>query len=215
MRARRSFPLLLLGGVLAVAGTVAAQSGAPGVAPTAELLNSERIEQRFGSYGIEVVYADATLRLSKLFSTHDDGRIMRTFAVVGFPETAPAALAAEHRAVVDGGSIGATFSDAGWDVIKTQHQYFVIGVGPPVSDAMRVEPGTRAAAHAYRLAVQREDQRIEYALIIEIHHPDYLDQDDLVAIYGEEEVTWMPNSTRRLMEDGQRRLVEGGLALSE
>lgn len=182
---------------------------------SAQNLNSERIEQRFGSYGIDVVYSDTTLRLSNLYSLHADGRIMRTFAVVGFPESVHEALAAQHRAVLDGGSIGATFKDAGFDVIKTQHQYFHIGIGPPVSAAMAVEPGTRVAAHAYRLAVERDGLRIEYALILEIHHPDYLDQAALESIHGEEVVTWMPNSTRRLMEDGQRRLVEGGLSLGE
>jgi hypothetical protein len=35
----------------------------------AQILNSERIEQTFGSYGIEVIASEGSLRLSNLYST--------------------------------------------------------------------------------------------------------------------------------------------------
>ena len=46
-----------------------------------ELLNSERIAQRFGSYGIEVLESDGRVRVSNLYSNEQGGRICRTFAV--------------------------------------------------------------------------------------------------------------------------------------
>ena len=42
------------------------------------LLNSERVEQRFGNYGIDVLASEAGLRRSSLYSVEKDGRICRT-----------------------------------------------------------------------------------------------------------------------------------------
>ena len=39
---------------------------------SAQILNSERIEQTFGSYGIDVLYSDEVLRLSNLYSELGD-----------------------------------------------------------------------------------------------------------------------------------------------
>ena len=49
-------------------------------------LNSERIEARYGSYGIEVLESDTRIRESNLFSEHAGGRVTRTFAIVQYPE---------------------------------------------------------------------------------------------------------------------------------
>jgi hypothetical protein len=46
------------------------------------LLNSERISQRFGSYGIEILDASSDYRISNLFSDEDGLAITRTFAIV-------------------------------------------------------------------------------------------------------------------------------------
>ena len=49
---------------------------------------------------------------------------------------------------------------------------------------MHVAPGTPLAAHAYALDVAKGERSVPYALLVEIHHPDYLGRDDLPAIYG-------------------------------
>ena len=95
---------------LAVMFGVAAQLP---VSPERELLNSERIEQEFGSYDLEVLSSTPALRVSKLFSTQDGQEICRTFAVVAYPGEINDSIAAEHAAILDGGSIGATFTAAG------------------------------------------------------------------------------------------------------
>src|SRR5262245_42966767 len=51
----------------APAGAVRAQSSAA-VPAAPELLNSERIEQKFGSYGIAVLRSDERLRVANLYS---------------------------------------------------------------------------------------------------------------------------------------------------
>src|SRR5690242_11290346 len=48
-----------------------------------KLLNSERIEKKFGGYGIDVIYNSPRLRVSNLY---DGKKITRTLAVVDYPE---------------------------------------------------------------------------------------------------------------------------------
>lgn len=52
--------------------------------PVSALLNSERIAQRYGSYGIEVLASDCGLRVSDLYSGEQTDRVTRTLAVVRF-----------------------------------------------------------------------------------------------------------------------------------
>ena len=183
----------------------------------AQMLNSERIEQTFGSYGIDVWYSDARVRLSNLYSLHDGRRIMRSFAIVGYPETVTEAFASEHRAILAGGSIGTTFKAGGWEVLKTGHQYFAVAAEPMLSAAMQIDTGTSLATHAYRLEIVNGDRRFVYAWIIELHHPDYLQFDDLPPIYGppapaSEALT---AAVHELLQAGQKKLIEPGLALGE
>ncbi len=154
-----------------------------------ELLNSERIEQRFGSYGIAVLASDARVRVSNLYSNNPDrtaggGRICRTFAVVQYPAAVDPAFAAEHAAIVDGGSIGAVFAASGWRVLKAHLRYDEIAASARLAELLHVQSGTRLARHAYLLSVEREGTVFAYAAIAEIHHPDYLTLADLRAIYG-------------------------------
>jgi hypothetical protein len=150
----------------------------------AELLNSERIERRYGSYGVEVLEASATLRVSNLYSLEDGGRVCRTFAVVLYPDAIDPAVAEEHRLIVAGGSIGATFAQRGWQVDKSHRHFGTTRATPKVAALMSIAPGTELAVHVYGLAAARAETSIRYATIVEIHHPDYLDVGALIAIYG-------------------------------
>lgn len=181
---------------------------------SAQILNSERIEQTFGSYGIDVLYSDEKVRLSNLYSVHDGRHITRTLAIVRYPDEIDPAFAAVHAAILQGGSIGATFKAAGWEVMKDYHQYFRSYLSPLLAEAMDVPVDTPMASHAYDLEIMRGDQRFDYALIVEIHHPDYLKEQDLVEIYGPEVVIGMPDEVRTLLEQG-RALLEANLTLSE
>jgi hypothetical protein len=49
---------------------------------------------------------------------------------------------------------------------------------------MRVDVGTPLAEHVYVLDVAKGGRTIEYAALVEIHHPDYLGLEDLAEIYG-------------------------------
>jgi len=202
MRPSYRFGLVLL---LALAGSSA----------VVQILNSERIEQTFGSYGIDVVFSDEELRISNLYSLHAGRKVTRTLAFVGYPESIDPAIAGLHQTIVAGGSIGATFQAAGWEVVKTGHSYFRVGLPPAVVEAMDIDGPGPVAAHYYQLEVANGPERFDYALIIEMHHPDYLDEPALAAIYGPEQVVGMLESARLLFTRGMQRFTDAGLTLSQ
>ena len=166
---------------------LAVSSGAFGdvaATPERELLNSERIEQTFGNYGIEILSSTPLLRVSKLYSTEDGRKVCRTFAVVALPRETNGAIAAEHASILNGGSIGATFAAAGWRVSK-EHRYFgeLPSTGKVEALMGGIEPNL-LAVHVYTLSVSKGGEEIDYASIVEVHHPDYLDLVALIEIYG-------------------------------
>lgn len=153
-----------------------------------ELLNSERIEQRFESYGIEVLSHADGVRRSSLYSIADSDKVCRTYAVVQFMDAATPRVAAAHADVLAGESIGATFKSSGWEINKIT---LYIGSLPmqdpkhPIAILMRLEKGTDLAVHAYKLVLRKGEQTIEYAMIAETHHPGYLKVQELNSLYGE------------------------------
>lgn len=178
----------LLAFALALGACIASGAGlAPGADPQREPLNSERIAQRFGSYGVEILESDARLRVSSLYSLEQGGRVCRTLAVVVFPAVLDPGVAAEHRRILDGGSIGAVFAEGGWAITKRQR---LLGEVPGPAPADRLsrlmavsDPG-RLALDVYSLVVSRYGRSVDYATIAEVYHPDYLRLADLRALYG-------------------------------
>ena len=163
-----------------------ARPQSPAAATPRELLNSERIEQRFGSYGVAVLSTDPHTRVSSLYSDDPTSgtAICRTFAVVRYPDTLDPRLAPAHAEILAGGSIGAVLSAHGWRVQKTHVGYDETAATERLAALMRVAPGVRLARHAYVLDVQKAGETLAYAALVEIHHPDYLRVADLPATYG-------------------------------
>ena len=184
---------------------------------SAQILNSERIEQTFGSYGIDVLYSDEVLRLSNLYSELGDQKVMRTLAIVAYPEIVDEAFATEHQEILQGGSIGATFTAAGWEVVKTNLLFSEFRRGADLAELMGGEPAGWLATHAYRLDIVRPGERYRYATIIEVHHPDYLNVEQLQAIYSQAPPQDESNNSlvRQLALRGFEKLGELGLSLSE
>jgi hypothetical protein len=140
---------------------------------------------------------------------------MQLEGLVELPAAVDRALAPEHARILAGASIGASLQAAGWEVSKTGHGYFQAAAPAPVAAGMAIAPGTALAAHAYRLQLARRGRQLEYALIIELHHPDYLGESELEKIYGEEAEAELQADTRRLLERGMERLGRFGLTLGE
>jgi hypothetical protein len=169
---------------LAVVAGVAACQGALSQDGARELLNSERIAAAFGSYGVEVLETSPTIRVSSLYTTERAARTCRTFAVVLYPASVDPEVAEEHASIVAGGSIGAVFAANGWTVRKTHLRYGARAASDRLAALMRIAPGSPLAEHAYVLDVVRDSRVIQYAALVEIHHPAYLEAANLIGIYG-------------------------------
>ena len=150
----------------------------------APLLNSERIRQQYGSYGVQILQADGHKRISNLYSGAGDERICRTLALVEFATPMPQALEREHANIAAGGSIGEVFRDAGWTI--TKHSIAVTETEPAALDVdvaalMKLADRAPLATYVYRFDVQRGQQQYQYATITEIYHPDYQTSGDLTT----------------------------------
>ncbi|MBT8098150.1 MAG: hypothetical protein KJO82_00300 [Gammaproteobacteria bacterium] len=152
-----------------------------------ETLNSERIETRFGSYGVEIVSSQADRRRSNLFSVDNKGtRTCRTYAIVDFDHAGIDAAPAVHARVLGGGSIGSSFVAADWQVSKRSSYIGTLQQIPgthAIAKLMRLQSDADLAVHVYSLWIQKNASRFRYAQIIEVHHPDYLDESDLTRLY--------------------------------
>lgn len=168
-----------------VAIALLVQTPSPGQPPARELLNSERIAANFGTYGIEVLEQDEHVRVSNLYSFPRAGdRTCRTFAVVQYAPSIDPAIKTQHAAVVAGGSMGAVFTASGWQVRKRNLSYAERPATAKLEALMRIAVDTPLAEHVYALDVAKDGRTMEYATIVEIHHPSYLRVVDLVKIYG-------------------------------
>jgi hypothetical protein len=158
-----------------------AEQPVAGPGPT---LNSDRIRQQFGSYGVKVLRQDQQLRVSNLYSVHAERSICRTFAVVRFVQPTPAELAVEHAAIVAGGSIGEVLRQHGWQVDKRRLQLTALEAAPQSEPGrlMGLAEPTTLATDVYQLMVRRGTLALTYAVIAEIHHPDYLHANTLEAM---------------------------------
>ena len=150
-----------------------------------ELLNSERIEARFGSYGVEVLAQGPRLRHSSLYSLDSGARTCRTYAIVEFLNPEAEGIEVPHAAVRSGKSLGSTFREAGWRIRKQSLYTGPTVVGPEnrIAGLMRLTLEQPLALHVYRLHVERDSESVPYANVLEIHHPDYLSLEELDALY--------------------------------
>lgn len=148
-------------------------------------LNSDRIRERFGSYGIEVFEIADGVRRANLYSLEGQTPINRTLAYTTIYDV-PTEISDEHARIMSGQSIGETFRSGGWAVIKetiatgavTCHQ-----IRPDVAELLGIEPHSCVAVHGYHLIVRRGESSVDYATVLELHHPDYLDVDSTQALY--------------------------------
>ncbi len=151
-----------------------------------ELLNSERIKQRFSSYGIDVLNSENGLRRASLHSVENGSKVCRTCAVVRFDSVPADIIGNEHKQILEGASIGETFKTNGWTIYKETRYVGELQVpaeSSAVLELMALGADSRLAIHAYRLLLKKELQTIDYATIVEAHHPDYLSKDELTALY--------------------------------
>jgi len=152
-----------------------------------EVLNSERIKTRFGSYGVEIIEQDGETRRSSLYSTSNGKRICRTYAVVEFAGGDAFDSSGVHQKVVAGASIGSTFKSDGWEIRKETiyvGEVTLPDVHHPIGKLMHLQSTTNLAVHAYQLHIEKGSTSLHYATIIETHHPEYMDERELLELYS-------------------------------
>jgi hypothetical protein len=150
-----------------------------------QLLNSERIKKKFGSYGIEVLKTSPSLRISNLYSLSEGQKITRTFAVVQYPQTINPAYSREHQIIANGGSIGQVFKEANWNITKRNLFFGSLAATPDykkVYDLMGLKTPHELAVRIYQFQISKNELSYAYATIIEVHHPFYLSFNDLTRI---------------------------------
>ena len=151
-------------------------------------LNSERIESEFGSYGLEILSYENGLRRASLYSVHGSNKITRTYAIVHFDDVPKEIAGNEHAHILEGASIGATFKAAGWTISKGTLYIGTVSPGDDVhaiAALMNLDEASGLAMHVYKLGLRKDSQHIDYATIIEVHHPDYMNPDRLQRLYGD------------------------------
>lgn len=150
-------------------------------------LNSERIEQRFGSYGVHVIAQSGRDRATCLYSRETSGPVCRTVALVRFAYPEPPGLEAPLAEIRAGASLGQTIADYGYSITKLNREMEAVDIaqndGEVLAAWFRLEPPVALAAHRYRLDAVRNAERVTVAEVLELHHPAYLDAAEVVSIY--------------------------------
>ncbi|MEX2494594.1 MAG: hypothetical protein WD448_00815 [Woeseia sp.] len=146
-------------------------------------MNSERIERKFGNFGIEIIERSAERRISSLYSLVAGRRVCRTYATVKFCLPVAPELAREHALVLGGDSIGAVFKEHEWIINKRPLSVSRLDLATAdcIAQAMRLSAPTRVALQRYVFTVTKNGSTFEYAAITEIHHPEHLTERDLEA----------------------------------
>ncbi|MBT7275198.1 MAG: hypothetical protein HN886_01935 [Woeseiaceae bacterium] len=164
------------------------------------LLNSERIEKKFGSYGIEIIENTGSSRVSFLYSLDKNCqqnlslketqigihcKQYKTLAIVKFLNTND--VIDEHTKILKGASIGATFKNQNW-IIKKENILIseIHNKENQIINEWSNNPDLeKFAFQIYDISLKKNQLQLKYAQIIEIHNPNYLIIDDLIEIYDE------------------------------
>ena len=151
-------------------------------------LNSDLIERRYDSYGVEIRGTDAERRVASLYSGPADDPTTRTYAITEFLNPDLAAYRQQHEEITGGGSIGSTFRAAGYEIRKQSLFIGELEVPPEyttLAGLMKIELPETLAVHQYLFIVSKDDKAWSYARITEVHHPDFMSAGRLRAMYGE------------------------------
>lgn len=133
------------------------------------LLNSKRIELKFGSYGVDVLAQNpiAGYRLSSLYSEHEGKKIVRTLAFTQYETNMNDKLMAAHQEILAGASIGSTLKNHGFEIKKD-----LIYKGPS-QDPMHIQEPPFASV-IYSLLAKEGDNYYPYCIILEVYSPEFL-----------------------------------------
>lgn len=143
------------------------------------LLNSQRIELKYGSYGVDVLAQNDDMRLSNLYSLKDGQKITRTIAYILYQRPLDQKLALAHQQIISGGSIGSTLKAHGFQVKKDFFYLDEIVVPKALQSYLGKE---KALAVIYDLKVDKGVE-LPYCTILEIYDGDFLTKAEALKLY--------------------------------
>lgn len=148
-------------------------------------LTSDRIKEKFGSFGVEVVLQDeqSGIRLSNLYSDDNNKKITRTLALVTFDLAMDPRLKKAHLAILKGGSIGSTLMQHGFKVQKDIIYKGEVDRLPARVRVMMKTDQEKAAALMYHLIAKIGNSAIFYCTITEIYSPQFLTKSELEHLF--------------------------------
>lgn len=139
-------------------------------------MNSDKIRERFGHYGVELLEQSPGTRLASLYSLSGEQRITRTLALTRFELPAHPAVDEQDAQIRSGESIGATLRQAGWTVVKnkTTDCQVIAGQRFALLGGATLSPEDRVLLRVYSLSVVKGDLAIDYASIAEAYHCEHI-----------------------------------------
>ncbi len=174
-------PMLSLSSCVSVKTNANIEKSAPHLAPN--ILNSERIKIKFGSFGVKVLEQTNDYRFSNLYSNAEQ-QIMRTLALTNYAPHENAELKDAHAAIMSGKPIGETLTSHGFTLEKKIiFKGEVTDMPEQVLRMMRTEQN-KFATVIYDMWVIKDGQRTLYSTITELDSPHFLSLSDLDQIYG-------------------------------
>jgi hypothetical protein len=188
----RIFKFFLIALVIFSCQTIKTSWLAPG------LLNSERIELKFGSYGVEILSQKDNTRVSNLYSLKNGQKLSRTIAYVKFDPIDKKLLLA-HKAILEGASIGSTLKAHGFKV-KKEITFF----GQVDEDLMGIK-GKKALV-IYELFAQKDGHSLPYCTILELYHPEFLSILEAQKIFGSKIIGQDNNKALQMIKDLKQNL---------
>lgn len=127
-------------------------------------------------------------RISNLYSIQNTKKITRTLAIVAFQLPIPQDLEEVHAEIDLGGSIGTVLRKYDWSMEK-KTEYLGNTALPHLFRKWMHTEHRFAAVHIYNLQVFSKNKpcKIHYCTILELHHPEYLTEEDLQTLYKMED----------------------------
>lgn len=148
------------------------------------ILNSTRIEEKFGSYGVDVMVNDEQMgvRLANLYSKLHEQKVMRTLALVKFVPNIDESLKKAHQEILNGASLGSTLVKHKALVKKKLiYKDKIFNLPKKIYEMMNIYEGPLPVI-IYDLVANIDGRDIEYCTITEVYSPLFLSFSELNTI---------------------------------
>lgn len=147
------------------------------------LLNSKRIELKFGSYGVQAIPQENNqVRLSNLFSISQGRKYTRTIALTLFTDVLDPSLEISHQEILNGGSIGIVLNKNGFLIKKDIFYIDELNDASLFSKFMDVDSNSIAII-IYDLSIEKDNRILPYCTIIEVYSPEFLNITEIKNLY--------------------------------